>query len=233
MSENEAITSGLGGTSDVGNSADAADVTTNENTNNPADAADGVQDGADVNPPSNDGEDANDAFGAPENYDFKDVSLPEGFQIDNELAAKFAPLGKELNLSQQSANKLANLLVEYQQQQLASVNEKFADYKKQEEQAIQLSYEKLLNTDKEIGGGNAAKMNAFIDVADVGYNSFASDELKSVLHKLHLDYHPAVIKHFHRLGKLCGNDSITKTGSPSGVKQDAADILYAASSKSE
>lgn len=178
---------------------------------------------------SEQGEDSgenNEYYGAPETYDFKDMELPEGFQIDTALAEKFAPIGKELNLSQQGANKLANLLVEIQQEQLAGANEKIAEYKKQEKEATRLSYEKLLNTDKEIGGGDKAKMNGYLDVADVGYGAFASDELKAILSELHLDYHPAVIKHFHRLGKLCGNDRITKTNAPTGLKQDAAEILY-------
>ena len=168
----------------------------------------------------------NEFYGAPEAYDFKDVQLPEGFKIDEALAAKFAPLGKELNLSQQGANKLANLLVEFQQSQLANADERMAEFKKQERAATKLSYEKLLNTDKEIGGGDTAKMNAYIDIADVGYNSFASDELKGLLHDLQLDFHPAVIKHFHRLGKLCGNDKVTKTNSPVAPALTPAQILY-------
>jgi len=166
------------------------------------------------------------AYGAPENYDFKDLKLPEGIQIDENLAAKFAPIGKELNLSQQSANKLANLLVEIQQEQLADAPNKIAEYKRQEKEAVKLSYEKLLNTDKEIGAGDAVKMNAFLDVADKGYNAFATPELKAVLQDLHLDYHPAVIKLFHKLGSLTGNDKITQINAPVGTKQSAADILY-------
>lgn len=173
----------------------------------------------------------NGIYGAPEVYDFKDLKMPEGFILDKDLAAKFEPLGKELNLSQQSANKLANLLVEYQQKEVESANEKIAEYKKQESALIKANYEKMLNEDEEIGGGNQTKMNAYIDVADVGYKEFASAELKAVLQELHLDYHPAVIKHFHRLAQLTGNDKITKTGSPAGVKQDIADIIYG--SKSE
>lgn len=232
MSE-EANANGLGQGTDAqdaaGNVADDANLNAQDAAGN---AADGVQNGNAADGAADDGANSNSEFyGAPESYDFKDVSLPEGCQIDEALAAKFAPLGKELNLSQQSANKLANLLVEYQKEQLAGASEKFAEYKKQEQQAVKLSYEKLLNTDKEIGGGDATKMNAYIDVADVGYNAFATDELKAVLHGLNLDYHPAVIKHFHRLGKLCGNDIIAKTGAPAGTKTDAADILYG--SKSE
>lgn len=167
----------------------------------------------------------NEYSGAPETYDFKEVNLPEGFRIDTELAEKFAPIGKKLNLSQQGANELAYLLIDFQQSQMAGANEKIAEYEKQKAAATKLSYEKMLNTDKEIGGGDTTKMNAYLDVADVGYNSFASSELKQVLSSLNLDYHPAVIKHFHRLGKMCGIDKISPTGKPVG-KTDPADILY-------
>ena len=84
----------------------------------------------------------------------------------------------------------------------------------------------MLNEDKEIGGNDEAKRNAYIDVADVGYNSFASNELKTVLHELSLDYHPAIIKHFYRLGKLCGNDNIAKTNTPIPAQQSPAQILF-------
>ena len=162
----------------------------------------------------------------PETYDFKDLKMPEGIQLDEELAKEFTPIGKELNLTQQQANKLAECLANYQKKQLDSAPDKLAEYKKQESEATKLRYEKMLNTDKEIGGGDSAKMNAYLDTADIGYSNFASPELKGVFKELHLDYHPEVIKLFHKLGKLCGNDSITKAKAPVGTQQSAADILY-------
>lgn len=226
MSENEQTTGLMDGTAD--NTADGNDNADIKNTDNVN--ADGQEEGKqELNQDANN----NEFYGAPEAYDFKDIQLPEGYKIDEALAAKFAPLGKELNLSQQSANKLANLLVEFQQSQLANADEKMAEFKRQEKAATQLSYEKMLNADKEIGGGDTAKMNAYIDIADVGYNSFASDELKSLLVDLGLDYHPAVIKHFHRLGKLCGNDKITKTNSPVGDALTPAQILYGNTKKED
>jgi len=197
--------------------ADAQDV--NDNINLDTDAAD-------INDDNAADATSEGVYGAPENYDFKDLQLPDGITVDDNIAQKFAPIGKELNLSQQSANKLANLLVEIRQEELADAPNKLAEYKKQEKEATKLSYEKLLNTDKEIGGGDKAKMNAYLDVADLGYNSFATPELKGVLQELNLDYHPAVIKLFHRLGKLCGNDNIAQSNKPVGIKQNPADILY-------
>lgn len=168
-----------------------------------------------------------DSSNVPENYDFKNLKMPDGFQFDEALAEKFAPVGKEIGLSQEQANKLANLFIEYQQAQLEDAPNKIAEFKRQEKEATKISYEKLLNDDKEIScNGDKAKMNAYLDVADIGYSNFATDELKGVFQELSLNYHPAVIKLFHRLGKLCGNDSISKTNSPVSAEKSAAEILY-------
>ena len=232
--ENQTNQSGLDGQNqmNLSRSADAPAAADNvgQDNLNPDDNSNTDNSGLDNNGQEN--TDDNGVYGAPDSYDFKDVKLPEGYTIDEALAAKFAPIGKKLNLSQQSANELASLLVEVQQGQLQTAPDKIAEIKRQEQEATRLNYEKMLNTDAEIGGGDKAKMNAYLDVADVGYNSFASKELKTVISQLGLDYHPAVIKHFYRLGKLCGNDKITKTGSQ--VQElSAAQILYGNSTKSE
>lgn len=215
MSENEQTFGGVTpqGTEDLGTGA-------GEGTQTPEPQGQGNDGGIDSG-----------VYGAPESYDFKDIQLPEGFEFDNELASKFAPIGKELNLSQQSANKLANLFIQAQQNQAAAYGKQFADLKQQESNATLMNYEAMLNKDVEISGGNGdtAKMNAYLDVADKGYNKFASPELQQVLQQLHLDYHPAVIKHFHALAALTGNDSITKPNAPAGSGLSAAEILYGSS----
>lgn len=44
--------------------------------------------------------------GAPEKYDFSSI-IPEGAQVDEKAASEFGNIAKELNLSQEQANKLA------------------------------------------------------------------------------------------------------------------------------
>ena len=172
------------------------------------------------------GEDNKEYFGAPEEYDFKSIEMPEGIRFDNALAEKFAPVAKKLNLSQDAANELVSMLAEHQKEQLGNQQELIAEFKRQELEATKIEYQKLLESDNEISGGGKEKYNAYLDVADKGYNSFASNELKGIIEQLGLQYHPIVIKHFHELGKLCGNDSIQKATIPTGEKQSAADILY-------
>ena len=164
-------------------------------------------------------------YGAPENYDFKGIELPEGIKFDENLATKFDPIAKELNLSQEGANKLVNMLIEHQQGQLQNANEQIAEYERQKQEAQVIEYSKMLNSDKEIGTDDETR-NAYIDIADRGYKAFASKELQKTIESQGLNYHPAFIKFFHRLGKLCGEDKITKTATPVQQKQTPAEILY-------
>lgn len=170
-------------------------------------------------------------YGAPDAYDFKSIELPEGIQFDDALAKKFEPVAKELNLSQESANKLVNLLVEHQQSQLGNQKELIAAFKKQELEASVIEYQKMMNSDVEMGAGDKDKLNAYIDVADKGYNAFASEGLKNTLEQLGLIYHPEIIKHFNKLGKLTGNDSIQQSTRPAGASERPADVLYGNSQK--
>lgn len=168
---------------------------------------------------------------APETYDFKSIELPEGIQFDNELASKFEPVARELNLTQEDANKLVNMLVEHQKEQLGNQKEIIAQFKKQELEATKIEYQRLLETDNEISGKGKEQYDAYLNLADKGYSAFASDELQSVISQYGLDYHPAVIKHFYRLGKMCGQDNIQNPQTPAGEKQSAAEILYGNSEK--
>ena len=171
------------------------------------------------------GEDNKEYFGAPEEYDFKSIEMPEGIRFDNALAEKFAPVAKKLNLSQDAANELVSMLAEHQKEQLGNQQELIAEFKRQELEATKIEYQRLLETDKEISGKGKEQYDVYLNLADKGYVAFASDELQNVISQYGLDYHPAVIKHFYRLGKLCGQDSVQNSQTPV-EKQNPADILY-------
>lgn len=161
-------------------------------------------------------------YGAPENYDFSNITLPQGYKFDNDMLKEFNPIAKELNLSQKSADKLMNLaakLVEKNYGKLPEVME-------QVKTAKVTQYKQALNTDKEIFGGSKVNMDAYMDIADKGYNAFATDDVKTALNEAGLDYHPAVIKMFHRIGELVGDDKIFAPKAPVGTELDAADVLY-------
>lgn len=168
-------------------------------------------------------EDAPDGrYGCPEAYDYKDVKLPEGSQLDKEMLKEFDALNKETNLSQAQANKYMELGIKLAQKNAGNL----PNLLQQVTQAKITQYQQALNTDKEICGGDKNKLNAYLDIADKGYTALASDGLKKVLAETGLNYHPEVIKLFHKLGERVGDDKVFNAKVPAGSQQDAADILY-------
>ena len=162
-------------------------------------------------------------YGAPENYDYKDIKLPEGYEYDKDMLKEFDALNKETNLSQAQANKYMEFGLKLAQKQAGNIPEIL----KQVQQARVTQYKQALNTDKEIGAGDKNKMNAYLDVADKGYSAFANDEVKAALADAGLNYHPAVIKMFHKIGELVGDDNIFAANKPKGTdNNDPAEILY-------
>lgn len=166
--------------------------------------------------------DDNGIYGSPETYDYKDVNIPDDFEYDKDMLKEFDALNKETNLSQAQANK-------YMQFGLRLAQKYNADLPKvleQVQQAKVTQFKQAMNTDEEIGGGDKAKMDAYLDVADKGYVAFANDEVKAALADAGLNYHPAIIKMFHRIGELVGDDKIHAPKTPSGTTNDVASILY-------
>ena len=160
-------------------------------------------------------------YGAPEIYDYKDVKIPEALEYDKDMLKEFDALNKETNLSQAQANKYMEFGLRLAQKHSAELPKLL----QQAQQAKIAQFKQALNTDAEICGGDKAKMNAYLDTADKGFDAFANDEGKSALADVGLNYHPAIIKMFHRIGELVGDDKIYKPKVPSGTN-DAATILY-------
>ena len=160
-------------------------------------------------------------YGAPEIYDYKDVKIPEALEYDKDMLKEFDALNKETNLSQAQANKYMEFGLRLAQKHSAELPKLL----QQAQQAKIAQFKQALNTDAEICGGDKAKMNAYLDTADKGFDAFANDEVKSALADAGLNYHPAIIKMFHRIGELVGDDKIYKPKVPSGTN-DAATILY-------
>lgn len=168
------------------------------------------------------GDDGSGIYGAPEAYDYKEIKLPNGYEYDKDMLKEFDALNKETNLSQAQANKYMEFGIKLAQKHSGNI----PAILKQVQQAKVTQFQQALNTDKEIGGGDKAKMDAYLDVADKGYTAFANDEVKSALAEVGLNYHPAIVKMFHRIGKLVGDDKIFAPRTPSGTSNDAAEILY-------
>ena len=176
--------------------------------------------GANQETEEKDSKEDNKLFGKPESgYDYKEVQLPQGWELNKETAEQLNGLAGELNLSQRGADRLMAIAVEHTKQIQTKLEQA---YTQANEAKIQ-SYKEALTGDKEIGG---AKLDDTLKVANVAYEKFASQEVQKVLNETGLSFHPEVVKMFHTIGKQMKNDEIFDAGNPPGLEKSRADILY-------
>lgn len=165
-------------------------------------------------------------YGAPENFDYSKIELPEGMTLDEELLNEFNPIAKKFNLSNSSANELMNLAVKLSNKNAANLNDVVQQMKITEKN----SYLQLLNNDKELNTQNSAEYEQYLDVATQGLKAVATPEFNAFLIEKGLTHHPEFIKVFHKIGAMCKDASIPDATLPVGVKRTPADILYGKSS---
>lgn len=167
----------------------------------------------DADEKSKDGETDDDKdSGAPENYG--DFELPEGMELDEKAMEQFVPIAKELDLSQEQAQKLVTL---YSNQIKAQV-----DMQEETYSTIRNDWVKEVKADKEIGG---EKFNENVATAREAVKTFGSDELTDMLNTTGLGDHPAVVKFFYKVGKAMKDDSIVHGGRAPAAR-DRAKILF-------
>ncbi len=149
--------------------------------------------------------------GAPEKYEFKTT---EGQELDTAALEQFEPIARELNLTNEQAQKMVDL---YGTQILPMVQ-------KQQAEAWQKTTEQWaadVKADKEIGGD---KLTANIGVAQRALETFGTPDLKEYLNASGLGNHPELIKVFVKVGKAMSEDGMV-TGKESG-QRTAAEVLY-------
>lgn len=151
------------------------------------------------------------AEGAPERYEFK---APDGQKFDSAVIDSFSEVAKELNLSQESAqkvlDKMAPVLAERQNEQLQAAREAWAASSR---------------SDKEFGGDRLAEN---LGTAKKALDAFASPELRTLLEESGLGNHPEVVRMFYRVGKAISEDGIVVGQASPQAAQDAR-RLYSAS----
>lgn len=150
--------------------------------------------------------------GAPEAYEF---AMPEGFELNKEVAGEFESYARELNLPQDKAQAVVDMGVKLMQSAQAKQAEAF-------EQTQQQWRSEVVN-DKEIGGQALAE--------NLGYaakvlDTFAPD-LRAVLDETGLGNHPAFVKAFVKIGKAISEDRLVGGAQQTpGAAQDPAAKLF-------
>lgn len=156
---------------------------------------------ADGDKPGEDKEQKQD--GAPEKYEFKPT---EGQELDAAALEQFEPIARELNLTNEQAQKMVDLygskiMPMVQQQQVEA-------WQKTTEQ-----WAADVKADKEIGGD---KLTANLSAAQRALEQFGDPELKEYLDSTGLGNHPALVKAFIKVGKAMSEDKVVTGGHESG-----------------
>lgn len=149
--------------------------------------------------------------GAPEKYEFK---AGKNGELDQEALKGFEPLARELNLTNEQAQKMVDL---YGEKLLPQIQ-------KQQTEAWQKTTEQWaadVKADKEIGGD---KLVSSLSVAQRALDQFGTPELKEYLNSTGLGNHPELVKTFVKIGKSMSEDGMV-TGKGSG-QRTAAEVLY-------
>lgn len=148
--------------------------------------------------------------GSPEQYDFQSR---EGVELDTEALKDFEPVARDLNLTNEQAQKLVDAYPKI----LAGVQQRQAEaWQKQTE-----DWAAAVKADKTIGGD---RLTANISAAQRAIDQFGSAELKEYLNGTGLGNHPELVKFCVNVGKSLSEDGMV-TGDIGG-QRSAAEVLY-------
>jgi hypothetical protein len=157
------------------------------------------------------GEGQKPALRAPAEY--TEFTEPEGQQMPANVAQLVKETAKELDLTQDQAQKLVELNIKRDQLMHERVN------------AESTRWLNELPSDKEFGG---EKLSENLAIAKKAIDTFGTPELKKILEQSRLGNHPEFIRAFYRAGKAISQDNRLVAGGSGNTpaKGDAAAALY-------
>lgn len=141
---------------------------------------------------------------APEEY--ADFTLPEGVQVDNDLMDKFKDLAKEMNLTQENAQKF----VDMQTATLKSSNDTQATKAKE----TVAKWRTELENDSEFGGSNFDANEKIVHHAVRTYGGDDIDVIERTLNQTGLGNFPPFVKMLWRIGQGIQEDNFESGGTP-------------------
>lgn len=151
----------------------------------------------------------------PEKYE---IAAPEGFeQLDQGLLEQFTPIAKECGLTNEQAQKLANLYGKQLQQTNEMQEQEFFEQRQ--------AWVNELKSDPEFGNGNDDTFKASVGKAQMALEQFGSPELKAYLAQTGLGDNVHLVKAFAKIGAALGEDGFI-SGNGGGQQKRAADILF-------
>ncbi|WP_095110434.1 peptidase [Pseudomonas sp. Irchel 3E20] len=157
--------------------------------------------------------------GAPEAY--TDFTLADGVEMDAGTLDSFKGLAKELNISQESAQKLIDLQSALATKQVEDMQA--AVVKQSQDWAAEVK------SDPELGGANYDKSVAS---AVKVIQAFGDPQLSELLNASGLGNHPALFKFCHRISGAISEDKFVLPGSQTGAERKSNEEVFYGNSKS-
>jgi hypothetical protein len=149
--------------------------------------------------------------GAPEKYEF---TAPEGRSYDTDTMKVFSEVAKELDMSQETAQKM-----------LDKMAPAVADRQAKQMEVIRNEWAQSSQSDKEFGGD---KLNENLSIAKKALDSFGSPELRTLLNESGLGNNPEVIRFMYRAGKAISEETFVGNSAGAGSKGLPRDFNSAA-----
>ncbi len=163
----------------------------------------------------------------PQGLQATDITLPEGYEYNEELGNSFLGILNDEKLSRKElAQKLFDL---YQAQNVKFLDGlKAADTERAKKFEADMAQEKAdwlkqCEADKEYGGQNWQASQAIIDR---GCKQLATPEAVELMQRYNLNTHPEIVRMFYRAGKLSGEDNSQISGNGAGKTTDPAMAIF-------
>jgi hypothetical protein len=205
---------GAGGTTDTGNNTgDTGGKTVDDATKAAADqaTADNAANAANADADTPDGKFA-------EKYDLK---LPEKSTVDAAVVERTAAKARELGLSNEHAQKT----LDFVHQEIVETSKAAVEAALKAHTPGGEVWEAQVNewranalADKELGGGDQAKLDAAVAIANQVVAKFADKEAVEFFKNNPIGAHPALIRMLHRIGKASSEGTLITPGTQGGQK---------------
>lgn len=150
--------------------------------------------------------------GAPEKYEFK---FPEGIKADEGVLTEFTGIAKELNLTQDQAQKLVDLQTKHVAASAKALQDGWAK--------TVSDWADKAKADPVIGGEKFAEN---LSIAKAAIKAFGDEEFEEMFNATGVGSHPAFIRAFHKIGKLMQDDKIHIGAGSQDTGKSAADRLF-------
>jgi hypothetical protein len=150
---------------------------------------------------------------APDSY--TDFKFADGLEADKDVTGEFKQVAKELNLSQDKAQKLVDLQNKLMQNQGKRLQESWEN--------TQNDWKKATTEDKEIGG---PKLQESLASAKKVLEKFGTPALNKIVEEYGMGNNVEFIRLLTKVGNTIKEDSMNTGGSGTQSEKDPAKILF-------